>query len=594
MSQRKSRKHPRSEPEEFWYCCACAHGPTTARLNLYCVTCGHRRCFNCDTEWLPAVAPKDGGEGSFTYSPADCPQVPNFAAHTGEALQSHPAFSVNGAAPSSTTALEPHAPSTAPAGPSHGHLPLFHSTTPDDPKAVQGHSRSRPGREEYGYDDGERTPDSGINPSYDVPEILSRLPCETEPLANVDFSQVLGTDHFSQVPGSDPAFACTFASSTEPSLFPKKDFDHLRSSDNRSTHIHPSLSSALSDWEDTNGAGGTGIDIAQPNIYLPDRFCPELVPLSSNQSTGRSTVRESQLRSAATVTPVRWPSPQGTSSIFSPAPEHQIYSTTSENLSQLNRSSLLPFQEGGGCSQSGSAVARTAESKQAETSPVSPRGDRNSRGQKVGAREKESAATACEACQASETKQFFACPFYKRDPERYLSCASQHFDRIGRVRQHLNSKHGSLVSDLPPFPRQSADARPRRWKWDWGWRKLFGNDVPPPQCPYYHPWSDLSRNIGLTGSLQAKSHAQDADESAGSDGDFAVSKPVPSSQCPDNQLSGTGDIFPVNVLLSNDPDNLLLFEAPLTSAAEDWENSTIEHADRQHLDDSMFPWWYPG
>ncbi|KAI1144930.1 hypothetical protein F4825DRAFT_475309 [Nemania diffusa] len=117
-------------------------------------------------------------------------------------------------------------------------------------------------------------------------------------------------------------------------------------------------------------------------------------------------------------------------------------------------------------------------------------------------------------CCKSNGSPRLACLFYKYDHDLHANCALKKFSSIGHLRQHLNKRHklgpnhckscwrtfgtadsltrhrycvptgGVPVDRLPEFPRMRL---PADKKWYWGWKKLFGEAIVPPQCPYYHP-----------------------------------------------------------------------------------------------------------
>ncbi|KAI1757067.1 hypothetical protein F4782DRAFT_525834 [Xylaria castorea] len=124
-----------------------------------------------------------------------------------------------------------------------------------------------------------------------------------------------------------------------------------------------------------------------------------------------------------------------------------------------------------------------------------------------------------ECCEPGGSQRL-ACLFYKYDPRLHMGCMSKSFINIGHLRQHLDKSHklgpnhcmscwkifdtadklanhtttqcipigGLPVDALPGFPKIRL---PPDKKWYWGWRKLFGEAVAPPQCPFFHPWEDL-------------------------------------------------------------------------------------------------------
>ncbi|KAI0539232.1 hypothetical protein GGR58DRAFT_464958 [Xylaria digitata] len=132
------------------------------------------------------------------------------------------------------------------------------------------------------------------------------------------------------------------------------------------------------------------------------------------------------------------------------------------------------------------------------------------------------ASRYCEACESSG-EQRLACPFYKYEPQRHLSCMSKGFKTIGHLGQHLKQSHklkpnhcklcwrsfetadlltnhtqycirtgGVSVDNLPEFPRMRL---PAEKKWYWGWKKLFGQAAALPQCPFSHPIQDLKAHL---------------------------------------------------------------------------------------------------
>ncbi|KAL7622760.1 hypothetical protein AAE478_006438 [Parahypoxylon ruwenzoriense] len=98
--------------------------------------------------------------------------------------------------------------------------------------------------------------------------------------------------------------------------------------------------------------------------------------------------------------------------------------------------------------------------------------------------------SACDSCLAvihTNEKMPFACPFYKRDPRQHSRCMHKGLTDIGKVKEHLVKYH-PLVNQLSRTTKVSAS---HNKKWYWMWRRLFGEIIPAPSCPYMHPEEDF-------------------------------------------------------------------------------------------------------
>ncbi|KAI1380559.1 hypothetical protein F4677DRAFT_461929 [Hypoxylon crocopeplum] len=133
-------------------------------------------------------------------------------------------------------------------------------------------------------------------------------------------------------------------------------------------------------------------------------------------------------------------------------------------------------------------------------------------------------AGACTSClSTAEVTQNrpLACLFYKRNPGRHRDCMNKSFKNISSLGQHLD-KHHTLrlhhctrcwnsfddqrslevhtecqpTGGIPVDELQISKARggPTA-KWYWTWTKLFGEAIPPPQCPHPHPLEDMAAHV---------------------------------------------------------------------------------------------------
>ncbi|KAI1088790.1 hypothetical protein F5B19DRAFT_469924 [Rostrohypoxylon terebratum] len=128
---------------------------------------------------------------------------------------------------------------------------------------------------------------------------------------------------------------------------------------------------------------------------------------------------------------------------------------------------------------------------------------------------------ACQICSSMPEcdSKPLACPFYKLDPNKYFTCNGRKSMGINHVRQHITKDHckhcwvafndegpskkhecqpmdGVPTNNLPPISK--AQGIDPTMKWYWTWKQLFGEDIPSPQCPYYHPVQDLYNNASCT------------------------------------------------------------------------------------------------
>lgn len=112
----------------------------------------------------------------------------------------------------------------------------------------------------------------------------------------------------------------------------------------------------------------------------------------------------------------------------------------------------------------------------------------------------------------------FACHFYKRNPGLHFGCSQKSFKNMSHLRQHLDNDHklgphycgacwesfndpGSMkqhtncnpTGGIPvdQLPKVSKARKDPEHKWIWIWKQLFGDTVPPPQCPYAHFERDM-------------------------------------------------------------------------------------------------------